>query len=338
MNTENIKVGDIIKNYKELCTLLGEPEKTSNSKKAQLKEWERYFRYEREGHKYIIKEIFDTPKTKKLREGSRYADLIEKLINEHFMNHPADEWRITAMELYLYLGMINEDYKTIQKAQDDETRVQADNLNIQYITLCNFVSWSRNYLKETLYATLNSMKKRGIIKYTEEYVVIDADDKSRPATDSEEKKIRETEQLVLTEMNLENKQQMYRKRKQLQYYNKINRKLEREYGWKRIFKTLVIERCSLPEENIQMSGAETRTELNARITVSMQEQARKQLERARADAQKSNYTTEGLYFGIKGCNSKLHYQLVSSKTGCDYADEMEVLIDQYIRIRTVHSY
>ena len=55
MNITNLKIGDTIKNYKEMCSLLGE--KITNggkSKEAQIKNWERYFQYERQGQKFHI--------------------------------------------------------------------------------------------------------------------------------------------------------------------------------------------------------------------------------------------------------------------------------------------
>lgn len=53
-----------IKNYKELCSLLDEKQKTGEAKQIQLGNWQRYFSYSKQGHKFIIEEIFDTPKEK----------------------------------------------------------------------------------------------------------------------------------------------------------------------------------------------------------------------------------------------------------------------------------
>jgi hypothetical protein len=38
-----------VKNYKKMCELLNEEVKTSNSKKAQLKRWERYISWSKNG-------------------------------------------------------------------------------------------------------------------------------------------------------------------------------------------------------------------------------------------------------------------------------------------------
>lgn len=53
-----------IKNYKELCSLLDEKQKTGEAKQIQLGNWQRYFSYSKQGHKFIIEEIFDIPKEK----------------------------------------------------------------------------------------------------------------------------------------------------------------------------------------------------------------------------------------------------------------------------------
>lgn len=61
MKIENLKVGMVIKNYKVLCELLEIPVKDGNSKKCQLQNLERFIRYEKQGFKYIITEIFSEP-------------------------------------------------------------------------------------------------------------------------------------------------------------------------------------------------------------------------------------------------------------------------------------
>ena len=61
---KELYVGQEFKNYKVLCEFMEEKPKKSNSKLAQLKEWERYFSFERIGQKITITEIYDIPKDK----------------------------------------------------------------------------------------------------------------------------------------------------------------------------------------------------------------------------------------------------------------------------------
>ena len=64
MKIENLKEGMVVKNYKEMCVLLDEKIKGGDSKKAQLKEWERYFKYHKDGNKFVIDEIYKEIKEK----------------------------------------------------------------------------------------------------------------------------------------------------------------------------------------------------------------------------------------------------------------------------------
>lgn len=50
-----------MKNYKELCALLGEEVKTGKSKQLQLDNLNRFFEWEKAGQKFIITDIYDTP-------------------------------------------------------------------------------------------------------------------------------------------------------------------------------------------------------------------------------------------------------------------------------------
>lgn len=62
MNVENLHVGDEFKNYKVLCNALGfKYYKSGHSKECQIKEFKRYFEFNREGNKYIITKIYDNP-------------------------------------------------------------------------------------------------------------------------------------------------------------------------------------------------------------------------------------------------------------------------------------
>ena len=61
LKIENIQVGMVVKNYKVMCELLGEKEKNGHSKESQLKKWQSRFHWIKDGHKFIIKEIYDEP-------------------------------------------------------------------------------------------------------------------------------------------------------------------------------------------------------------------------------------------------------------------------------------
>lgn len=79
MDTGKLMKGMVVKNYKLMCELTNEEVKTSNSKKAQIKEWERYVKFHNEGHKFIVDEIYTKPLEK---EDGRATSNIMKNINQ----------------------------------------------------------------------------------------------------------------------------------------------------------------------------------------------------------------------------------------------------------------
>ena len=60
MKIKNLKVGMVLKNYKELCSVLGIKPTTGGSRKIQLETLEQCCRYHKEGNKFVIDEILST--------------------------------------------------------------------------------------------------------------------------------------------------------------------------------------------------------------------------------------------------------------------------------------
>lgn len=73
---KKINNGQKFKNYKALCEFLEEPVKTGKSKQLQLKDWERYFQYHKEGNAIIVDAVHDEvlkKKRKKCIDTSNYG-------------------------------------------------------------------------------------------------------------------------------------------------------------------------------------------------------------------------------------------------------------------------
>ncbi|MBZ9693385.1 GIY-YIG nuclease family protein [Clostridium sp. M14] len=78
---DNLQKGQTIKNYKELCSILDIKHATNgNTKNKQLEELKLYCKYEKDGNKFVIKEIYKTPikidlEVKKLKSMKNYKPL-----------------------------------------------------------------------------------------------------------------------------------------------------------------------------------------------------------------------------------------------------------------------
>lgn len=71
MNISSLKENQVVKNYKELCSILEIKAEAGNSKKAQLKELERFINYHKEGNRFIIDEVYKEVKEKLIKDKSK---------------------------------------------------------------------------------------------------------------------------------------------------------------------------------------------------------------------------------------------------------------------------
>jgi hypothetical protein len=165
MNLTNIKKGNIYKNYKSLCEALNEKIEAGNSKKAQIKRWEQYIKFKKEGNKYIIIEIYNSPKSKKdLRTGGNnkvtYINNVEKLILDLLVqdkNH--GEVFLSKNKLLQTLQMVNSNYsfgkyKPVKLSK--YTNISKDEIN-------EFYEVSDSMLQRNLEAALRNLRNRALI-------------------------------------------------------------------------------------------------------------------------------------------------------------------------------
>ena len=117
IDISNLDLGMVVKNYREMCRILGEEICDGNSKKAQLKEWARYFLWEKKGQKFIILDIYDNPLSKEDGRANKniYVQYIGVILTKILskQKNSKDPFYITTNQLWKLLGMINDNYKNI---------------------------------------------------------------------------------------------------------------------------------------------------------------------------------------------------------------------------------
>lgn len=165
MNLLNIEKGNIYKNYKELCEALEEPTKAGNSKKSQLKEWERYFEYEKKGNKFMITNIHTVPNKKDdNRQGGnnkvKYIECIEKLILDLLVQDKNNgQVFLSKNKLLQTLQMVNSNYsmgkyKPVKISK--YTNISKEEIN-------EFYEVSDSMLQRNLEAALKSLRNKALI-------------------------------------------------------------------------------------------------------------------------------------------------------------------------------
>lgn len=183
MKTEILKIGEKYK-YKELCEILNEKELLGNSRKAQFKEWERYFKWSNPNSRtYLIEEIYDFPKDKidgrKNNGGARkgagnpgklndefnyllnYFLRCEYNKNKYEMNNPYwDSTYFTKGNIAVFFGLRKDEYKY---AQYDENIDKIKYLEFNRMITRKIDSWLINKIKRKSEESSDIQYGEGII-------------------------------------------------------------------------------------------------------------------------------------------------------------------------------
>lgn len=169
MNIENLTKGQIIKNYKELCNLIGEKPLTSNSKKSQLKELERYVSYHNEGHKFIIDEIYEEPKPKKDNRGKDglYIDDVQAMIINLLLNSKENKVLLSYGKLFKATNMTNDNYIEGRNNIDKLSEITEISKEVCY----DFYNYTQTSLKQKLESALKGLEKESLINFQKSYII-----------------------------------------------------------------------------------------------------------------------------------------------------------------------
>ncbi|MCM1253237.1 MAG: hypothetical protein NC321_10480 [Clostridium sp.] len=245
LDISRLESGMVVKNYKEMCEILNEEIGDGNSKKAQLKEWSRYFVWEKKGQKFIILDIYDEPLPKDdgRQNKNLYVQYIEVILMKILskQKNTKEPFYITTNQMWKLLGMINNNYKNI--SLDDLNNMITD-YEVTSFDMKKFYQRCNQRLREILFSSLNKLEDRALIKYEIETVIVYLDEDSKtiykPANDFQKKNILKAERKALLDMGLESKQHAYAKFKETEFFERVNAYLHEWYGWEYTFNRIKI--------------------------------------------------------------------------------------------------
>mgnify|MGYP001067879687 CR=1 FL=1 len=262
MNIDKIEVGQIHKSYKALCAALNEKPKTSNSKKAQLKEWECHFSYEKDGNKFIIKEIYKEPLIKiDNRKGGnhklKHADGMDGTLIHILNNQPDGTLFLTINRLLLEMNMINDNFNFGNRYRQKVSKY----LNVQEAYVEEFFNTTKQTYKSNIESMLNRLENKAMIysykvrmlcvgvpnnetdemgniklnyevikdEYDNEEIKVTTDSTAvidyRIATDDEIKHIQVVEDEVMIQLDCNSKQEVVVKKLWSKYLQTVNKRL-----------------------------------------------------------------------------------------------------------------
>ena len=175
--TSKLYVNQIFKNYKELCAFFDEKPTTGCSKQAQFKEWERYFSYRKEGNKFVVTEVFDTPKDKTDNRANNYSrnnknvkPFMDYLMSEFNADEYLNQYFTISNWSTLILHLLSKDVCDMTYRDDDTVFEYCGQHNIldpklfrEYVGTVKFVT------KNLITTAFRGLQKQGRLKYTEGY-------------------------------------------------------------------------------------------------------------------------------------------------------------------------
>lgn len=297
VDTSKLKVGTTLKNYKELCSLLGEPEKKADSKQSQLKEWRRYFDFEKEqnSQKIHIYEIYDTPLDKEdgriKGNNSFYAKYIEYILMCYLSEQEGYIKALKKSEWYEVLGLVNEKFYerqyTLLTAEDNKYLSSHYGASLTNKDISDFYMRASGKLNDTFKAALKSLKRRLLIDWKEQNVIIIGKQGgvlvTRVATEQEDNDILTAKKDVLSSMGYDSLNQLFfaGKSKIKEYYDEYKRVIKNRFGWKNTYTQFVI---NFYKEAMQREINKTKNEVclqlvNSKFVSSIQDGIEKRHER-----------------------------------------------------------
>lgn len=180
--------GQIFKNYKALCKELEIPVKSSsNSKDAQFKELECFCKFHKDGHKFVIDEVYEEPKEKLdgrgKSEGSKrsiYGNLIQLLITD-LLAQCNGQISISRGWLMRSIGMTNSNYNFCGEKITELSKHIEMNEKVIY----DFYNTNNSNFKSTIETALNNLMDKRVVMYNTIIKVVEIEKYSSPRNASE---------------------------------------------------------------------------------------------------------------------------------------------------------
>ncbi|EHR9037950.1 hypothetical protein ACV3K4_08795 [Clostridium perfringens] len=173
MRIENLEVGKVIKNYKELCNVMGWDVVSGNAKKSQIKELDRYCNYHKEGNKFVIDEIYENPLPKidaRLNGNNNvYVEEIADILVEYIANNKNKDKKVllSFSKLINILGLVNNTYTVANNRKSELAEI----LNMKLSAVHYFYNTSRAEFKKIINRALRNLQNRSVIKYEEKWQI-----------------------------------------------------------------------------------------------------------------------------------------------------------------------
>lgn len=197
----------IIKNYKELCSILGLEYKTgSNSKKAVIKELERQCKHHKEGNKFVVDEVFSSIKPKvDLRQNNgkhnlKYDDWMDIAVINMIKNKYVNGFTMRFYEIFMEeIPLLTNCYKEINYEGYQEF---ADKKNFSKGLVLEYQRKAKSIIEKSFETSLNRFQKNEVLSWQKVIVFISPSQSESIAAKEEFKLLKSVEKEVYADMGI----------------------------------------------------------------------------------------------------------------------------------------
>ena len=250
------------KNWKELCLAMNWKPTGGDTKVKNLKILESICKYTRDGYKFIIEEIYDSPKVIKDNRGAIgiFKPLLEEIIihrlsTEGMMVDKKLSWTITKRQLMTCCGLCNENMSIL--SYYCEMFGDYFNMNKEYLKeLCDDFYINNRQLMER---TLTRLEKESKLLIDRNRHNVIKDKTHYLATKEEEKFIMDINEKILLKLNCKTMQEIKFKNLFNRYINLVSKELEgNKYNINSFYSVYVITPNSNFEQRILTAQKENK--------------------------------------------------------------------------------
>lgn len=242
MKIENIKPGDVFKNYKELCEALEIEPTGGNKKKANLKELLTLADYDTAGREFIIKTIYEKPmfilftdegdksptKFSQDERGYKFTPYVTSVLLRYLIHESEGETAyLNRTKLYQFLGLFNENMNILEKEKAFKTSSDITHEEFSFIK-----NQAYSKANEIVNNALVSLRNQRLVYDNTIVLITELSGTEREATTDEIREIMKIERGILDNLHLSSINQVYTSGTAVaNSYNRQYRKKLAEHGW-----------------------------------------------------------------------------------------------------------
>ena len=210
INTNKLTEGLVVKNYRELCEIMGWKPVGGDTKVKHLKELESICKYTKDGYKFIIKEVYETPLPIMDKRGGRPTSIISDSIQLSILYALSKQTdgilEISKSKLLTAVGLINEQFNFVAYNRG----LYSEYRHISEDIIDEFFDKAYSNINGYLDRALKILDNKALIKYRKDkvWIALAENGVHRSATKEEVKLVMECERKTLYEFGVQQKDQI----------------------------------------------------------------------------------------------------------------------------------